>query len=256
MAAFDPPSALEPQAPDTAVADVALADPAVAVAPPPAAAAAPATAESDEGQEPRFHNLFPVLEEQRIYLDLMNMGSANGLSRCEELVRKSENPRIEAYLLLESANWRRKLVGVCWLLYHGMDRAARTLLWRAADGSWVSPQASAVAFLLDRLFRTEVEQRLRAARAAGRPLSKSLGAMAGLYERLPDGAPGIKAWLRSPEAVYLPEGEWVHLWTGAAASPGWQAVNAPLGRPAVFYRRGSAAGEALRGRLLALGLAD
>lgn len=210
MAAFDPPSALDPQAPDTAVADIALADPAVAVAPPPdaAVAAAPATTESDESQEPRFHNLFPVLEEQRVYLDLMNMGSANGLSRCEELVRKSENPRIEAYLLLESADWRRKLVGVCWLLYHGMDRAARTLLWRAADGSWVSPQASAVAFLLDRLFRSEVEQRLRAARAAGRPLSKALGAMAGLYERLPDGAPGIKTWLRSPEAVYLPEGEW------------------------------------------------
>lgn len=167
---------------------------------------APAPAE-DDIPEPRVHDLFPQRSAQRIYLDLMNMGSADGLLQCERLVRASENPRVEAYLLLESADWRRKLVGVCWLLYHDMDRAARTLLWRAADGSWISPQAAAVAFLLDRLFRSEAEQRLRAARGAGRPLSKALGALAGLYERCPDGAPGMKTWLRA-EAEFLPEGEW------------------------------------------------
>lgn len=171
-------------------------------APAPTAAAA-----LDDSPEPRFHPLFPVEDAQRTYVDLMNMANSEALARCEALVRASEDPRCEAYLLLESADWRRKMVGVIWLLYHGTDRASRTLLWKAADGSWVSPQAAAVAFVLDRLFRTAAEDRLRAARAAGRPLSKALGALAGLYLRLSDGQPGLKQWLRT-EAVYTPEGEW------------------------------------------------
>ncbi|NBF41268.1 MAG: alpha-glucosidase [Spirochaetes bacterium] len=39
--------------------------------------------------------------------------------------------------------------------------------------------------------------------------------------------------------VYLPEDEWVHLWSGQPASPGWRTETAPCGRPPVYYRRGS-----------------
>lgn len=49
--------------------------------------------------------------------------------------------------------------------------------------------------------------------------------------------------------VYLPAGEWIHLWSGQAmgdAAAGTSVnVDAPLGAPPVFYRAGSAAGEAL-----------
>jgi alpha-glucosidase (family GH31 glycosyl hydrolase) len=49
--------------------------------------------------------------------------------------------------------------------------------------------------------------------------------------------------------VYLPAGEWVHLWSGQIVGNlnlGLiKIVAAPLGQPAVFYRRGSIAGEAL-----------
>jgi alpha-glucosidase len=40
--------------------------------------------------------------------------------------------------------------------------------------------------------------------------------------------------------VYLPRDEWVHLWSGATASPGWRSEPAPCGRPPVYYRRESA----------------
>ncbi|SEL39545.1 alpha-glucosidase [Atopomonas hussainii] len=57
--------------------------------------------------------------------------------------------------------------------------------------------------------------------------------------------------------VALPEGTWVHLWSGQT-----HQVNAadkvrtpvPVGEPAVFYRAGSAAGQALRETLQAQGL--
>ena len=47
---------------------------------------------------------------------------------------------------------------------------------------------------------------------------------------------------------YLPEGTWVHVWTGreyGSASQGTWCENlpAPLGQPAVFYRLGSEAGR-------------
>ena len=38
-------------------------------------------------------------------------------------------------------------------------------------------------------------------------------------------------------AVWLPEGEWIHLWTGAAHTGGWTEVPAPLGQPPVFRRK-------------------
>lgn len=40
--------------------------------------------------------------------------------------------------------------------------------------------------------------------------------------------------------VYLPAGEWRHLWSGEAHAPGWHDVPAPIGQPPVFYRPGSA----------------
>ena len=59
--------------------------------------------------------------------------------------------------------------------------------------------------------------------------------------------------------VYLPAGRWVHLWSGGSYGSSdrgiWRTVEAPVGKPAVFFREGSEAGEALRrelreGRLL------
>ena len=46
--------------------------------------------------------------------------------------------------------------------------------------------------------------------------------------------------------VYLPEGDWVGLWTGRSYAPGRHRVNAPLGQPPVFYRRDSAYAELFR----------
>jgi alpha-glucosidase len=40
--------------------------------------------------------------------------------------------------------------------------------------------------------------------------------------------------------VYLPEGEWRHVWSGVDFTPGWHDVAAPIGEPPVFYRRTSA----------------
>jgi alpha-glucosidase len=46
--------------------------------------------------------------------------------------------------------------------------------------------------------------------------------------------------------TYLPGGEWIHLWSGTSyAAAGEVEVEAPLGQPAVFYRVGSQAGQAL-----------
>lgn len=40
--------------------------------------------------------------------------------------------------------------------------------------------------------------------------------------------------------VYLPQGEWRHLWSGRDFAPGWHEVAAPIGALPVFYRPGSA----------------
>ena len=68
-------------------------------------------------------------------------------------------------------------------------------------------------------------------------------------------APVIKKGA-STRRVMLPEGEWLHFWSGAPYKGGHSyLVSAPLGRPAVFYRKGSefasvfsnAAGTAING---------
>lgn len=50
-------------------------------------------------------------------------------------------------------------------------------------------------------------------------------------------------------SVYLPKGEWIHLWTdkkyGNRQKGVWVDIEAPLGRPPVFYRRDSEAGRIL-----------
>ena len=40
--------------------------------------------------------------------------------------------------------------------------------------------------------------------------------------------------------LWLPEESWIHLWTGGTYSGGWVEVPAPIGKPPVFYRKGSA----------------
>lgn len=39
--------------------------------------------------------------------------------------------------------------------------------------------------------------------------------------------------------VYLPDGEWVHVWTNERFGAGWHKVDAPIGSPPVFWRGGS-----------------
>jgi alpha-glucosidase len=56
--------------------------------------------------------------------------------------------------------------------------------------------------------------------------------------------------------VYLPEGRWVHLWTGDTYDKGWVTIAAPLGETAVFYRQGSAEGLQFRANLAAAGLIE
>lgn len=63
---------------------------------------------------------------------------------------------------------------------------------------------------------------------------------------------------RTTARAYLPRGRWVHVWSdaelGSEAAGSWVTVDAPLGRPAVFHRKGSAAGDAFREALRAEGL--
>ncbi|HEX2729589.1 MAG TPA: TIM-barrel domain-containing protein, partial [Rubrobacteraceae bacterium] len=58
--------------------------------------------------------------------------------------------------------------------------------------------------------------------------------------------------------LYLPAGRWIHLWSGRRyGSPergGRLTVDSPTGEPAVFFREGSEAGEALRVELDERGL--
>jgi len=58
--------------------------------------------------------------------------------------------------------------------------------------------------------------------------------------------------------VYLPAGAWVHIWSdqeyGDERQGTWVTVEAPLGRPAVFHKKGSAVGDAFRARLREDGL--
>ncbi len=43
-----------------------------------------------------------------------------------------------------------------------------------------------------------------------------------------------------PRRLWLPEGDWVHLWSGERFTGGWVEVPSPLGEPPVFYRSASA----------------
>jgi len=39
------------------------------------------------------------------------------------------------------------------------------------------------------------------------------------------------------QKLYLPEDEWIHVWTGKTFTGGWIEIEAPIGKPAVFYRK-------------------
>ncbi|CAN5855720.1 alpha-glucosidase [soil metagenome] len=71
-------------------------------------------------------------------------------------------------------------------------------------------------------------------------------------------APALDRGADSVE-VYLPAGEWVHLWTGEAYGSQeegiYETVDAPIGEPAVFYKEDSTAGRELRRELERAGLA-
>jgi alpha-glucosidase len=58
--------------------------------------------------------------------------------------------------------------------------------------------------------------------------------------------------------VYLPAGRWVHAWSGkvyGSTERGlYETVPAPIGEPAVFYKKGAEAGERFRNELEARGL--
>jgi alpha-glucosidase len=58
--------------------------------------------------------------------------------------------------------------------------------------------------------------------------------------------------------TYFPAGEWVHLWTGEVFGNGAKGtmgtVKAPLGSPAVFYRKGSTVGATFVANLQAAGI--
>ncbi len=56
--------------------------------------------------------------------------------------------------------------------------------------------------------------------------------------------------------VWLPAGRWVHLWSGEVYGGGTRELEALLGRPAVLYREGSAAGEEVVAALRAEGVLD
>lgn len=59
--------------------------------------------------------------------------------------------------------------------------------------------------------------------------------------------------------VYLPAGEWVHVWSGTVigttdAGAWYDITDAPLGKPPVFYKKGSVAGEHFVAELKTLGV--
>jgi alpha-glucosidase len=60
--------------------------------------------------------------------------------------------------------------------------------------------------------------------------------------------------------VYLPQGRWIHLWTGRAyghpTHGQWLRIHAPLGSPPVFYKQGSSIGERFYRALQTQGLID
>jgi alpha-glucosidase len=65
-------------------------------------------------------------------------------------------------------------------------------------------------------------------------------------------SPGVSTW-----QAYLPAGDWVHLWSGTQYSfpyqGSWVTVDAPIGQPPVFYRRGSQDGQDLQEKIQDIG---
>ena len=67
-------------------------------------------------------------------------------------------------------------------------------------------------------------------------------------------------WPHCPydKELYLPPGPWIHLWTGkehgSASSGATVTVQAPIGQPAVFYRKGSVVGATFVSNLKAAGI--
>ncbi len=64
-------------------------------------------------------------------------------------------------------------------------------------------------------------------------------------------------WCPYDKELYLPAGEWVHLWTGdvyGGASGEWITVSADIGEPAVFYRADGTVGPQLVLELTAEGI--
>lgn len=43
--------------------------------------------------------------------------------------------------------------------------------------------------------------------------------------------------------LYLPDDQWIHIWTGEELTGGWHDIDAPIGQPAVFYRKQSKEAE-------------
>ncbi len=60
--------------------------------------------------------------------------------------------------------------------------------------------------------------------------------------------------------LYLPAGQWVHLWTGevfgSAQAGKWVTMRSPVGKPPVFYRKGSAVGNRAVEELRSAGVLD
>ena len=58
--------------------------------------------------------------------------------------------------------------------------------------------------------------------------------------------------------LYLPAGNWIHVWSnetyGNVENGEWIEVDAPIGKPAVFYRQGAASGEVFQNNLRSLGV--
>ena len=81
------------------------------------------------------------------------------------------------------------------------------------------------------------------------------------YEEFMLGSDFIVAPVLDPDRVrvrvYLPAGDWVHLWSGKTTvleKGQWQEFDAPLGQPAVFYKQTSEAGARFRAELETQGL--
>ena len=51
--------------------------------------------------------------------------------------------------------------------------------------------------------------------------------------------------------LYLPEGRWQHVWSGAILEKGWHKIDAPVGQPAVFFRASSDTASDLAGQMAA-----